>query len=186
MAGTNFSNKKVEHELTFLARYIPPEIADVEPLRVIDTYFPPDPDVHARLRVRRQNDRYMIHKKVPRPGAGAFSLDEYNVPLDEAEYESLILGNTRQIIKDRYPTTINGYPADVDVFLGRLKGLVMIDFESVEEYVDFQPPECCGAEVKQEEFLAGGVLSASSYEDISRQLGRLGYLRLDVPEWLQR
>ena len=80
-------------------------------------------------------------------------------------------------VKDRYNVVIEGFPAEVDVFQEELEGLVLIDFEfdTVEDQKKFVVPAICLADVTQEEFLAGGILSGKKYADIAQQLERLHY-----------
>lgn len=178
------ANQEVELELTYLAREIPTEIEGVEPVQMEDTYFPEDPSIHAQLRVRRKDDSYVVMKKVPVTEGDASAQIETSISITKLEYDSISSGSQRKIIKDRYLTTINGYPAEVDVFKGSLSGLVLIDFEfkSAEEKDAFEPPAVCGADVTNEHLLAAGELSSHSYEAIARELGRLGYLRLEIED----
>lgn len=171
-----------ELEYTFLAREIPAEISGVTPLALEDVYFPENPSVHAQLRARKKNDSYEITKKIPVTEGDASAQIETTIPLNVDEYTSLTASSTRRVRKDRYNTLIAGYPAEVDIFKGRLAGLVLIDFEfeTDEQKLAFRKPECCLADVTQEEYLAGGVLSALSYGDIARDLGRLGYTGLTL------
>lgn len=147
-------------------------------------HFPEDPNIHAQLRVRRRDERYEITKKLPVEAGDASAHVEHTIPLTEAEYTSLRDASSRKIYKERYKTTIDGYSAEIDIFRGLLSGLVLVDFEfgSEAERVAFEPPECCLTEVTQQEFLAGGVLSSTSYTDISRKLARLGYIPLEYGE----
>ena len=73
------------------------------------------------------------------------------------------------------------FTAEIDVFQGALKGLVLVDveFETVEEKDAFEMPEFCLVEVTQEEFIAGGMLCGKSYEDIEEGLKRYNYSRIE-------
>lgn len=181
---TSTALQETEIEYTFLARAIPEEIKDLQPAHMEDTYFPEDPTVHAQLRVRRKDESYVITKKVPVREGDALAQIETSIPITRIEYESIASGSQRRIEKDRYRVSVDGYPAEVDVFRGVLEGLVLIDFEfrSPEERDAFIPPTVCGANVTNESFLAAGELSGRTYDDIARDLGRLGYLKLEADE----
>lgn len=173
---------EIELELTFLAREVPAEIKGVEPVVMEDTYFPQDPSAHAQLRVRRKANDLVIMKKLPVVEGDASAHTEYSIPLNADEYAALSAASTRKISKHRYKVVIGGYPAEVDIFSGALSGLILIDFEfsDMEAKELFEAPSCCGADVTNEEFLAGGVLSSLTYEDISADLDGLGYTKLQV------
>jgi CYTH domain-containing protein len=75
---------------------------------------------------------------------------------------------------------INGHPAEVDIFVGQLEGLVVIDFEfdSEEAKSAFVAPGICLADVTQEMFIAGGKLAGKRYKDIKAELDRFNYSAL--------
>ena len=171
------SNTTVEYELTYLAREIPSEISKALPTRLVDIYIPEDPDAHPHLRLRRKGDKYEITKKLPLDETDTSEQSEQTITLEQGEFESLSSGHSRLVEKDRYTVVIDGRPADVDVFSGKLEGLVLIDFEflNAADKQAFTPPACCLADVTQEEFVAGGYLSGKSYAGIQSGLTRLGY-----------
>lgn len=171
----------IEYELTFLAREIPPEIRNSLPNRLVDVYIPENA-THPHIRLRRKGNTYEITKKVPLAADDLSEHSEQTIPLEQAEFESLTSGHGRLIEKDRYNVVIEGHPAEVDVFSGKLEGLVLIDFEFslAADKQAFTPPACCLAEVTQEEFLAGGILSGKSYADIEANLTRFAYQPLHL------
>ena len=71
--------------------------------------------------------------------------------------------------------------AEVDAFVEDLKGLVLMDLESntVQEKSVFKMPGLVLADVTQEEFIAGGLLAGKTYDDISSELKRFNYRRLE-------
>ena len=77
---------------------------------------------------------------------------------------------------------IDGSKAELDVFTGKLAGLVLIDFEfdSLDAKASFTPPDFILADVTQEDFIAGGLLAGKSYEDIAPELARFSYQRLHL------
>jgi len=174
-------NTSLEVELTYLAKELPVEIRHVTPARMEDTYVPENA-AHAHLRIRAKNSKYEITKKVPVNEGDASVHIEQTIPLTADEYDELTRTNERKVIKDRYNVIIDGHPAEVDVFHGKHEGLVLIDFEfgDTDAKAAFTPPSCCLADVTQEGFIAGGVLSAKSYEDIAIRLEQFGYRPLSA------
>lgn len=168
---------EIEYELTYLIRDFPPEIRGLNPKHLIDIYVPEDLAVHPHLRLRQKGKDYEITKKQPIDDADVSKQTEITIPLDEEEFRTLALSSKRTVSKDRYKIVIDGYPAEVDVFSGPLKGLVLIDFEFVDDATKaaFKMPDVCLADVTQEEFIAGGFLAGRSYADIASQLDKYGY-----------
>ena len=177
----NPENQELELELTYLAKGLPVELTGTTPVRLVDVYIPKDPTVHSRLRLRQKGDRYEATKKVPVNSDDASAQVEHTIPLEKLEFDALAPVSDKRIEKDRYNVSLNGFPAEVDVFQGLLKGLVLIDFEfSTEEEKDsFVAPEQCLADVTQEDFIAGGQLAGRSYEDIRPDLDRFNYTPLN-------
>lgn len=177
---------EIERELTFLAREIPEEILGVTPTVMFDVYIPEEG--HAELRVRQRGNKYEITKKIPVWDGDRSTkvMKEMTIPLTEREFQALSSSGKRVIRKCRYNVSIDGFPAEVDVFQGELEGLVMIDFEfhNAQERMRFRKPVICLADVTHEVFKAGGVLAGKSYADIVKDLERFGYKPLYLPKIL--
>lgn len=173
------TNILIERELTFLARELPAEIAGKEPEKMFDLYLP-GTVAHPLLRVRQRGQKYEITKKIPIDGADSSRQTEQSIPLTEEEFLALRQANGKVVEKERYKVVIAGREAEVDVFTGELKGLVVIDFEfeTDAEMQAFTAPGSCLADVTQEEFIAGGVLAGKSYEDIEEMLSAFNYQKL--------
>lgn len=171
---------EIELELTFLAGKIPDEIKGTSPKELLDVYIPANRDIHSKLRLRKKADKYEITKKVQINADDASVQQEFTIPLIDNEFNVLAATSDKRVQKDRYQVTIDGYPAEVDVFRGNLEGLVLIDFEfgTEDEKTAFHQPACCLADVTQEDFIAGGQLAGKTYQDISADLDRFGYNRL--------
>lgn len=170
-------NQELELEYTFLARKLPEEIKGVQPKRLIDIYIPDLGDNHAHLRLRQKGDKREITKKVLVNEGDASTQIETSIMLDAGEFEALSGVSQKRVVKDRYFVTIGGFSAEVDVFREKLEGLVLIDFEfsSEAERAKFVKPAVCLADVTQEEFLAGGLISGKSYSDIANELAHFNY-----------
>jgi adenylate cyclase len=55
-----------------------------------------------------------------------------------------------------------------------------VEFASLDEKARFVPPAWLGADVTQEEFVAGGMLCGKGYEDVAGELARFGYVPIGV------
>lgn len=170
---------ELELELTFLAKEIPKEIDGITAILLVDYYLPEDSE-HPKLRIRNKAGDYEITKKIPISGTDSSAQTEHTIKLTKDEFEALRASSKRMVEKDRYNVTIAGYPAEVDVFKGKLEGLVLIDFEfdSYENQAAFVKPAVCLADITQDKWAAGGVLSATSYEDLKPILDDYGYVKL--------
>lgn len=168
---------EIELEHTYLAARLPEEITGATPKRLVDVYIPEISGTHPHLRVRQKGDNYEITKKSPVTEGDSSVMLEQTIPLDSTEFKYLSGASDIRIVKDRYNVTIGGYPAEVDVFLEGLSGLVLIDFEfaNLEDKQAFVAPEVCLADVTQEGFIAGGLLAGKVYADIETELARYNY-----------
>ncbi|HSX17860.1 MAG TPA: hypothetical protein VLE51_00695 [Candidatus Saccharimonadales bacterium] len=167
---------ELELELTFLAKYLPKEIDGIEPTMLKDIYVP-ESAPHPNLRIRQNGNSFEITRKQPVSEGDASAQTEQTITLDKAEFDDLSKSSNKSVAKKRYQVKIDGRPAEVDVFQEKLTGLVLIDFEfgSAAEKTAFEAPDCCLADVTQEEFIAGGILSGKSYSDIKDELLRFNY-----------
>lgn len=174
------SGTELEIELTYLARFIPDEIASLEPDIMEDVYYPALSDQHAVLRLRRRGDRYEITKKLPVNDSQGKQHLETTIELTRDEYDALRAAKGKVVGKKRYKLQLGGRPAELDIFTGDLEGLVTIDFEfdSEAETKSFVPPECCGPDVSEERFIRGGEVAGKRYADLIADLDRLDYKRL--------
>lgn len=167
---------ELEREYTFLINSLPADI-DKFPSKIIeDNYIPANAD-HPVIRIRRNGEKYVITKKYPENSSDELNGDssrmvEHTIELSLDEYKSLNLLPGKRFKKRRFNYEINGYNAEVDIYLGDLSGLVVIDFEfeSDEAMATFQKPDFVGSDVTQDSLVAGGMLCGKSYADIAKQL----------------
>jgi CYTH domain-containing protein len=147
----------------------------VRPEKIIDTYLPENADFPL-LRIRQKGSKYEITKKAP-TGSDFSTHTELTIPLEQDEYMALQKSSQRTVEKDRYSMVDDSQTIEVDVFTGKLAGLVLIDFEftSEEAMRGFVAPEFCLADVTQERFILGGQLAGRSYAEIATELERFGY-----------
>ena len=168
----------IELEKTYLAKFIPGGLKDKK--EMLDIFIPKN-SVHPILRIRKNGEQFEITKKYPVEDGDASKQHEFTIKLTKEEFEELSLIEGKRTEKHRYKLDHQGREAEVDIFQGKLKGLVLIDFEfkTEEEKEIFEMPDFCLAEVTQEEFLAGGMLCGKSYEEVEENLNRFGYKKID-------
>lgn len=172
-------SKTIELELSYLASSLPEDLAVHKYTELEDIYFPAD-QPHPRTRIRRKGDTYEFTKKTLLDPSDASQQQEQTIELTRQEYEALATADGRRLTKDRYMYPYQGRTAEIDIFKGALKGLVVIEFEfdTLKEKDGFRQPDFCLADVSQEEFIAGGVLAGKSYQAIHDDLARFGYRSL--------
>lgn len=165
----------IELELSYLAAAVP-DVTNCKHREMRDVYFPADV-AHAKLRIRQKDEQYELTKKTQLDPHDAGAQREENVELTKQEFDALAAGLGRELRKTRYFLPYNGYTAEVDVFKGELKGLVIIEFEfaTLEEKAAFTMPDFCLADVTQDDFIAGGVLAGKTYADIKQHLEPYNY-----------
>jgi adenylate cyclase len=169
----------IELERTYLAKRLPNLVSCVK-TEILDIYLPKTFD-KPKIRIRKNGDRYEISKK-SQVQEGDFSkfVDEL-IAITEGEFfalETEIKG--KRVHKMRYYYNWGGMTAEFDVFIGELKGLVLIDFKfnREEEMYSFKMPPFCLADVTEDKVLYGGVLCGKAYKDIEKHLAKYSYKRL--------
>jgi CYTH domain-containing protein len=100
------------------------------------------------IRVRIKGDRGFITIKGPTKGISRSEF-EYEIPLTDAEV--LISQFAEKVIdKDRYEINFEGKLWEVDVFHGKLEGIILAEIELEHEDEDFSIPEWIAKEVSHD------------------------------------
>lgn len=169
----------IELELTYLAKSLPTRLKELKSKKIIDLYVDNGTD-HSDLRIRKNGDRFELTRKTPVNDSDASKQTEVTIPINKTEFESFMPVKARKVEKTRYYFEHDDRTAEIDVFEGKLKGLVVVDFEfnSEEEKDIFEMPDFCLEDVTQETFIAGGVLAGKTYSDIEEELNRFNYTSL--------
>jgi adenylate cyclase len=170
-----------ELELTFLAKKIPDDLAKCPHKEIIDIYIPKSVE-HPSLRIRKEGGKYEITKKELDDLTDYSKYTEHNIHLTAGEFGVLSDVKGKRVHKLRYLFPVGKWTAEIDVFQGPLKGLVVVEveFDTEEEKAGFKMPDFCLVDVTQEEFIAGGMLCGKSYEEVEPELRRFDYKRLQV------
>ncbi len=98
------------------------------------------------VRIRKEDENYYLTYK----GKGKMVREEYNLPLTEESYHHLKEKSDGALIcKTRYLIPYDKYTIELDIFSGNMTGLVMaeVEFDSVEEAENFNPPSWFTKEV---------------------------------------
>lgn len=171
----------IELEKTYLAKHLPSDLKNCKYKEIIDIYIPRESE-HPKLRIRKNGDKFEMTKKEPINESDASKQTEQTIFLTESEFNSLSKLRGKKVEKIRYYYPFNGRTAEIDVFQGKLKGLVLIDFEfeAEEDKTAFEMPDFCLADVTQEKFSAGGMLCGKSYKDIKEELKKYNYKKLMI------
>lgn len=174
---------EIELELTYLAKYLPEDLANYPSKIIIDVYYPTN-DPHPLLRLRQNGDTYQITKKNMASGDDSSHMIEETIHLTAAEFADLTATGGRRIVKRRFEYDYNGLLAEIDVFQENLRGLVLVDFEFTDRNIqnNFTMPDFCLADVTQDALTAGGMLAGKTYADIADGLKKYAYNPLYAAE----
>jgi CYTH domain-containing protein len=170
-----------ELERTYLAKEIPEGLQKCKHKEIIDIYIPKS-RIHPTLRIRKNGDSYEITKKEPVSEGDSSDQIEQTIELTKEEFDELTKLDGKRAHKVRYFFPYGNKTAEIDVFQGELKGLVLVDFEfdSEEEKSSFEMPDFCMVDVTQEKFVAGGMLCGKAYRDIELPLAKFKYKKLSI------
>jgi len=169
----------IELELTYLAKHLPAGLKDCPKKEIIDIYYPKAWD-HPKLRLRKDGGKFEMTKKEPVNDDDKSKQKEQTIILREEEFQELAKLEGKKTHKIRYYYEHEGRTAEIDVFQGALKGLVVIEFEfeTEEEKEQFEIPDFCLVDVTQEVFIAGGMICGKVYEDVEEDLKKFNYNKL--------
>lgn len=173
-------SQEIELEQTYLAKYLPKDLKSSSSKEIVDIYFPKN-SPRANLRLRKSGDTYVITKKTKvSPDSSSVHL-ENSISLSESEFLALELADGNKIVKTRYYYPCGQKIAEIDIFSGQHKGLVLVDFEfsNAEEMNDFKMPDFCLADVTEEEIIAGGVLSHETMSSVMKVLEKFSYKEIN-------
>lgn len=172
---------EVELERTFLLKYKPKGLAKCPRCKITDIYFPKD-EFHPVLRLRnRDGKKFEMTKKFPISGRDSSEQEEHTIILFKKEFDSLAKAPGKKVVKTRYYYKMpNEQTAEVDIFEDRLIGLALVDFEfkTKEEKDNFKMPDFCLADVVQDKWLAGGILSGKKYSDLEKAFKKYNYKKI--------
>lgn len=150
----------MEIEKKFLVRFMP-ELSGAQVKNIEQGYLCKEPVV----RVRKSNEDYILTYKSRKGLSQTYAIqnEEVELALTKEAYGHLRGKIDGELVeKTRYVLTINGnQKAELDVFAGRLTGLVFVEveFADEEEAKAFVPPEWFGEDVSGNRAFSNAFLS---------------------------
>jgi adenylate cyclase len=147
-----------EIERKFLVTELPPEVRAQPATRIRQGYLSIEP---AEVRVRSSDDR---DQELTVKSIGGLERTEVSVALTLDQFEELWPLAQRSVEKSRSLYDVNGWTAEVDVYDGKLAGLVVVEveFPSDAEASRFMPPPWFGAEVTEDPRYRNSALAGAA------------------------
>ena len=168
---------RVERERRYLLRDLPEGLSPAHPhTQIFDNYI-----TGTRLRLRKvrvPERREWAWKLTQKFAPDASDLSRTlitNIYLSQYEYETLSVFEGNELRKNRYRFGHEGRAYSIDLFLGRLHGLVLAEtgFETDEELRAFTtPPPFAAFEVTDDETFTGARLVELTADDLRARLAR--------------
>lgn len=173
---------QTEIERIFLAKHFPAGMSSYKFIDIVDLYVPfsvPEP----KIRIRKYGTTYTLTKKMPINEYDKSVQLEQTISLTQEEYDELATVNGKRLAKRRYFVPVSEKIANLDYFLGDLKGLVLVTFAfpTQAERDNFAAPDFCGAEVTQVTGFSGRFLAGKDYKHIAPFLEEYSYTK--VADW---
>ncbi len=137
----------MEIERKFLVKEFPSQYLQYIPKAIEQGYMAIE-DEGNTVRLRRKGGAYFLTVK----SLGTLVREERETNITKAQFD-ILWGSTegRRIVKERYEIPHGEFLIELDVFKGKLEGLMMaeVEFESVEEAMAFQKLEWMGRELTE-------------------------------------
>lgn len=153
----------MEIERKFLLKNIPYELSELRSKHLEQGYVNSDPVV----RIRKADDEYFLTIK----SNGLMKRIEVEKEITAEEYSELSsIVKGRLITKTRYYIPLEGgLTMELDVFEGKLRGLIVaeVEFPTEEAATSFVPPEFVRDDVTSDKRYANVFLSFASDEELS-------------------
>lgn len=161
----------MEIERKFLVNCLPGNLEDFEVVDIEQGYL----NRHPTVRIRRWNNEYILTYKnkqnSDKEGEVAIENMEIELPLTEKSYSHMLEKiDNYPVTKTRYLIPLeDGHTAELDVFKGRLEGLVFaeVEFKDTEDAKKFVKPAWMGEDVSFDKRFRNTYLS--SIEKYSRE-----------------
>jgi len=138
----------LEIEKKYLVQEIPFDLADYPFKKIEQGYLSVEPE-GTEVRVRRIGDEFFITAK----SSGVVTRSEYEFSINRRNYDGLMeMTSGRQVQKRRYFIPHGKFTIELDVFEGKLKGLITaeVEFKNEAEADKFSPPDWFGKDVSAE------------------------------------
>jgi CYTH domain-containing protein len=109
---------------------------------------------------------FKLGQKYRAPGQGWGETTMTNLYLGEHEYDRLSQLDAQELVKRRHRVTLEGRDYSIDVFEGKLAGLILAETEceTVQAFQELQTPSFAWKDVTADPFFTGGNLAALTRE----------------------
>jgi CYTH domain-containing protein len=160
----------LEIERTFLLGGLPKRAKKLRKDAILQGYLSTNKEP---LRIRKKGARFEMTKKLTLKKGDESAKEEINIPLTKKEFKKLWRLVVKYLEKTRhYHPLKGGLIAEIDVYGGKLKGLMVVEveFKSVRQMNAFIPPKWFGRDVTQESWSSNSQLAGRSFKDIKKYL----------------
>jgi len=126
------------------------------------------------LRIRKIGEKLLLTKKIV-IDEKKNHLEEITIPIKKQEFNKLFPIAIKKIIKTRYKIRWKKYIIELDIFKGKLKGLIIaeIEFEDIKEMQNFVKPEFLGTEITRYKWATNSRLGLQTYSSLRKKIERL-------------
>lgn len=145
-------------------------------LQIFDNYIP---NTRMRLRAVRQPETrewsHFLQQRMPENPGDLACMKVAQIRLNEAEHEQFQVFEGAEIRKNRYFHEFNSRVFAFDVYLGALWGLnvAKIEFGTVQDSANFEPPLFALFEVTGDDCFDGASLVGKTIEDLREAVAKL-------------
>lgn len=160
----------LEIEKTFLVKEVPKNLETLKFYKIKQGYISSG---KSPLRIRQKGDKFELTKKIFLKENDFSQAEEINIYTSLDEFNKLWSLIEKSLEKTRYIIPLkNGLEAELDVYSGKLKGLVVVEveFKSEKEMNSFIAPSWFGRDITQEEFSANVFLAGKSFDEIKENI----------------
>ncbi|MEE3460382.1 MAG: CYTH domain-containing protein [Lachnospiraceae bacterium] len=164
----------MEIEKKFLLNKLPESLSAFEHHKLIQAYI----SAHPTVRIRKWDDQYLFTFKEhnARSGHGDVCInEEHEFNISQESFEALLKKTEGNIVeKTRYVIPLHdgkgdcGHRAEIDIFEGRLKGLMFaeVEFKDEADADNFKKPDFLGKNVSGDRRFTNTYLAATEQPDI--------------------
>lgn len=159
----------IENELSFLVKKLPSDLENYPKKEIRQGYYS---DMPSPLRIRDESSYFTLTKKIPIDENDRSRYQETEMPIKEEEFKRLWPHCTKSLTKTRYYYPLGKLTAEIDVYHGRLEGLVTVEVEFPDEASreEFTSPEWFGLDISQEDWSANSILSEMDYNQVMEKV----------------
>ena len=155
-----------EIERSYLVAVVPDDLEEYPSEEIKQSYLSlADPP----LRIRQKGSKFEMTKKIFLVEE-RHSAEETTIPLTSDEFDLLWPLSKKSLLKTRYyiPLRKDGLIAELDVFKGKLRGLLMVEveFNSIEQMNRFTSPSWFGRDVTNEAYASNFFLAGNEFHEI--------------------